>query len=77
VDVLHELRDFHREVFVVVHVARSTLLLLPTVGDLSYGDAFRLVGLMLGPKRRHNCGEVRPPRSVFTCRERSCCGQTK
>ena len=47
-DVLHELRDFHCQMFVVGY-ARTTLLLLPTFGDPSNGDAFRVVGLMLGP----------------------------
>jgi len=49
VDALHKLRDLHGEMFVVVHVARTTLQLLPTFGDPSYSDAFRDVGLMLGP----------------------------
>src|SRR4029079_15789527 len=61
VDVLHELRNFKREMFVVVHLWRTTLVLLPTSDDPSYGDAFRVVGLMLGPQRGNNRRQVITP----------------
>ena len=74
-NVLHELRHFHGEMFAVVHVARTTLLLLPTLGDPCHGNALWVIVPIFGQRCHDRC-EVLPaharPKLIDPSIEREC-----